>query len=191
MKSRLIAVRPLVVLTSALFALAAFAAEPPKAGTAEMKAGTAGLTDANIAAIVVAANTIDIENAKVALSHTKNAEVKKFAQQMVTDHTSVNKQAGDLAKKLKLTPKDNDTSRDLKKGADATRAKLKGMKGAEFDKAYVDNEVAYHQAVLDTIDKTLIPNAQNAELKGLLEKVRPAIAAHLDHAKQVQTALSK
>jgi putative membrane protein len=70
-------------------------------------------------------------------------------------------------------------------------ASLKTLKGAAFDKAYIDHEVAYHQQVLDALDKTLIPNAQNAELKALLVKVRPAFVAHLDHAKQLQSSLGK
>src|SRR6185437_3068109 len=109
--------------------------------------------------------------------------------QLVTDHEAVNKQATALAKKLKVTPKDNDTSKSLEKGAQENMANLKKLKGKDFDKAYIDHEVDYHQAVLDAIDKTLIPNAKNAELKGLIEKVRPAIAAHLEHAKSVQSKL--
>ena len=110
---------------------------------------------------------------------------------MITDHTAVNKQAAALAKKLKVKPEESDTSRSLKSAAKETRGKLSKLKGAEFDKAYIDNEVAYHQQVLDAIDKTLIPSAQNAELKDLIVKVRPAIAAHLEHAKQIQGSLGK
>jgi len=91
--------------------------------------------------------------------------------------------------KLKVTPKDNPTSQALKKGGDENVASLKKLKGAAFDKAYIDHEVAYHQQVLDAVDKTLIPGASNAELKALLEKVRPAFVAHLEHAKQVQSSL--
>jgi putative membrane protein len=116
-------------------------------------------------------------------------EVKKFGEQMVTDHTGVNKQATELAGKLKVTPADNATSQSLKAGGEKNVAKLKGLKGAAFDKAYIDQEVAYHQAVLDAVDKTLIPGASNAELKALLVKVRPAFVAHLEHAKQVQAKL--
>ncbi len=148
------------------------------------------LNDANIAAIVVAANTVDIQNAQQAERITKNAKVKAFARRMITDHTAVNKQAADLAKKLNLTPEDNDTSRGLVTGADSTRAQIKAKTGADFDKAYVDNEVSYHQAVLDMLDKTLIPGAQNAELKKLLEDTRPAIAGHLKMAQDLQAALS-
>jgi len=148
-----------------------------------------GVDDAQIASIVVTANQVDIDAGKLASSMGSNAEVKKFGQQMVTDHTGVNKQATDLVTKLKVTPKDNPTSQALKKGGDENVASLKKLKGAAFDKAYIDHEVAYHQQVLDAVDKTLIPGASNAELKALLEKVRPAFVAHLEHAKQVQSSL--
>jgi putative membrane protein len=150
-----------------------------------------GPTDPQIAHIVVTANQIDIDAGKIAKSKSKNKEVQAFAQQMITDHGAVNKQAAALAKKLGVKPEDNDTSKSLKKGAQENVANLKKLSGAAFDKAYVDHEVAYHQAVLDAIDKTLIPSAQNAELKGLIEKVRPAIQAHLDHAKHLQGSLGK
>ena len=148
-----------------------------------------GVTDAQIASIVVTANQVDIDAGKLAASTSKNADVKKFAQLMVTDHTGVNKQAVDLVTRLKVTPEDNDTSKSLKDGGDRNIATLKGLKGAAFDKAYVDHEVAYHQAVLDAVDKTLIPSAKNADLKALLVKVRPAFEAHLEHAKHLAASL--
>jgi putative membrane protein len=147
--------------------------------------------DAQIAAIVVTANQVDIDAGKVAEAQTASADVKKFAQLMVTDHTAVNKSATDLAGKLRLTPEDNPTAQSLKKGGEDNVAKLKGLKGAAFDKAYVDHEVAYHQAVLDALDKTLIPSAKNEELKALMVKVRPAFVAHLDHARMLQAQLAK
>ena len=146
-------------------------------------------TDAQIAHIVVTANQVDIDAGNLAASMATNADVKKFGQQMVTDHTGVNKQATELVTKLKVTPEDNPTSQSLKAGGEKNIANLKTLKGAAFDKAYVDNEVTYHQAVIDAIDKTLIPGAQNAELKALLVKVRPAFVAHLEHAKQIQSSL--
>ena len=154
-------------------------------------ASAQAIDDAQIAHIVVTANQVDIDAGKLATSTATSPEVKKFGQQMVTDHTGVNKQAVDLATKLKVTPADNPTSQSLKAGGDKNVANLKTVKGAAFDKAYVDNEVAYHQAVLDTLDKTLIPGASNAELKALLVKVRPAFVAHLEHAKTVQSSLGK
>jgi len=110
---------------------------------------------------------------------------------MVTDHTGVNKSATDLVTKLKVTPQDNETSQSLKSGGEQNVAALKKLKGAAFDKAYIDHEVAYHQQVLDAMDKTLIPSAKNDELKALLVKVRPAFVAHLEHAKHLQASLGK
>lgn len=149
-----------------------------------------GPTDPQIAAIVVTANQVDVDAGKLAESKTQNKEVKAFAKQMVTDHTSVNKQAGDLVKKLGVKPETNPTSEALKKGGDENIASLKKLKGKDFDKAYVDHEVDYHQQVLDAVDKVLIPSAKNAELKALIEKVRPAFVAHLDHAKHLQSTLA-
>ena len=156
----------------------------PAAGLAQ------SVNDAQIASIVVTANQVDIDAGNFAKTHAKNPQVKQFAQQMVTDHTGVNKQAVALATKLKVTPEDNPTSQSLKSGGEANVTKLKTLKGADFDKAYIDHEVDYHQAVLDAVDKTLIPNAKNAELKELLVKTRPAFVAHLEHAKHVQAELS-
>lgn len=154
-------------------------------------ASAQGVTDAQIASIVVTANQVDIDAGKLGKAQSTNAEVKKFADLMITDHTGVNKSATELVTKLKVTPEDNPTSQSLKSGGDANLKKLKGLSGAAFDKAYVDNEVTYHQAVLDAVDKTLIPSAKNAELKALLVKVRPAFVAHLEHAKHLQSTLGK
>ena len=151
-------------------------------------ASAQGVNDAQIASIVVTANQVDIDAGKLATTQASDPEVKKF---MVTDHTGVNKQAVDLATKLKVTPEDNPTSKSLKSGGDENLKNLQGLKGAAFDKAYVDHEVAYHQAVLDAVDKTLIPGAKNEELKALLVKVRPAFVAHLEHAKHIQASLKK
>ena len=164
------------------------------AGSLLLPAATAfaqGVNDAQIAAIVVTANQVDIDAGKLAKATSKNAEVAKFAQLMITDHTGVNKSATDLVTKLKVTPEDNPTAQSLKDGGAKNVANLKTIKGSAFDKAYVDHEVAYHQAVLDALDKTLIPGASNAELKALLVKVRPAFVAHREHAKHLQSTLAK
>jgi putative membrane protein len=147
------------------------------------------INDAQIAAIVLTANQVDIDAGKLAEATSTNSAVKQFAQLMVKDHSGVNKAATDLAGKLKLTPQENATSKSLKAGGDKNLHHLKTLKGAAFDKAYVDQEVAYHAAVLEAVDKTLVPNANHAELKALLVKVRPAFVAHLDHAKQLQASL--
>jgi putative membrane protein len=166
-------------LVAVLFALA---------GTTAFAQGAAP-NDAQIAGIVVAANQVDIDAGKLAAKTSGNKDVKTFAQQMVTDHSGVNKQASALVKKLKVTPEDSDTSKSLKESGEANISKLKNLKGKEFDAAYVNNEVTYHQAVIDALDKTLIPNAKNEELKATLVKVRPAFVAHLEHAKHIQSSL--
>ena len=153
--------------------------------------GQQGPTDPQIAHIVVTANQVDIDAGKLAGQKGSSKEVRDFGKQMVTDHTAVNKQASALVRKLKVKPEANDTSASLKKGGDSNVAKLKKMKGKDFDKAYVDQEVTYHQAVIDAVDKTLIPSAKNAELKALIEKVRPALVQHLEHARHLQAQLGK
>jgi putative membrane protein len=150
-----------------------------------------GVNDAQIASIVVTANQVDIDAGKLAKSRSTDAEVKAFAELMITDHTGVNKSATDLAAKLKVTPQDNPTSQSMKSGGDKNLARLRTLEGAAFDKAYVDHEVAYHQQVIDALDKTLIPGATNDELKALLIKVRPAFVAHLEHAKRLQSSMVK
>jgi len=149
----------------------------------------AGPTDPQIAHIVVTANQVDIDAGKLAESKGNSKEVRDFGKMMVTDHSGVNKQAVELVTKLKVKPEDNPTSQSLKSGGAENVKKLEGLKGAAFDKAYIDHEVAYHQQVLDAVDKTLIPNAKNEELKALIVKVRPAFVAHLEHAKQIQSKL--
>jgi putative membrane protein len=150
----------------------------------------ASINDAQIASIVVTANQVDIDAGQLASKMATNPEVKKFGTTMVTDHTGVNKAAVELATRLKVTPEDNATSKALKAGGEKNVAHLKTLNGAAFDKAYVDHEVAYHAQVLEAIDKTLVPNAKNAELKALIVKVRPAFVAHLEHAKSLQKTLS-
>lgn len=150
---------------------------------------TMKLSDAEIASVAVTANQIDIDAAKTAESKSKNAEVLNFAKTMITDHQSVINQASALVKKLNVTPKDNALSRQLQANARKTAATMKSKSGAAFDKAYASNEVAYHKAVIATVENTLIPQAKNAELKSLLETVLPVLKTHLQHAEMVEKNL--
>ena len=142
-------------------------------------------TDPQIAHIAYTAGVIDINAAKQALKKTKNKEVKSFAEDMVRDHEAVNKQALALVKKLKVTPEDNDTSRTLSKQASDKLAELSKLNGAAFDKAYVDNEVAYHKAVNGALETQLIPSASNADLKNLLQTGLKIFQGHQQHAEHV------
>jgi len=152
-------------------------------------AASATLNDAQIAHVAVTANAIDSAAGVMAKEKGQSKAVKDFAQTMVTDHAGVNKQAAALVTRLNVTPEDNDVSRQLTAGADQAADSLKALSGADFDRGYIAREVAYHQAVLDALDNTLIPGAQNADLKKLLQDVRPAIAAHLDRARNIQGSL--
>ena len=146
-------------------------------------------TDAQIAHIAYTADNIDIEAGKQALDKSKNKEVRAFAQRMIGDHAMVNNEALALVKKLKLTPEDNPTSQNLTKQAEAARNKLASLNGTAFDKAYVDNEVAFHKTVNTALSDTLIPNAQNEELKALLQKGVTLFQAHQKHAEQLASQL--
>ena len=146
-------------------------------------------TEPQIAHIAYTAGKIDIAAAKQALTKTSNKDVKAFAEDMVRDHEAVNKQALDLVKKLKVTPEDNDTSRTLSKNAADKLAELGKLKGAAFDKAYVANELAYHKAVDSALETTLIPNANNAELKSLLQTGLKIFQGHEQHAEHVAAEL--
>jgi putative membrane protein len=160
-------------------------------GLAAANAFAQSVDDAQIASIVVTANQVDVDAGTLAVSRSTSADVKAFAQRMITDHIGVNKSATELVTKLKVTLQDNPTSQSLKAGGEKNVANLKSLKGAQFDQAYIDHEVVYHEQVLDAVDKTLIPGAKNEELKALLVKVRPAFVAHLEHAKQIQASLGK
>lgn len=146
-------------------------------------------TDPQIAHIAYTAGVIDIDAAKQALGKASTKEVKAFAQDMVRDHEAVNKQALDLVEKLKVTPEDNNTSKTLSKQAADKRAELNMVKGAEYDKAYVANEVAYHKAVNGALETLLIPSVTDPELKSLLQTGLKIFQGHQQHAEHVAASL--
>jgi putative membrane protein len=146
-------------------------------------------TDPQIAHIAYTAGQIDIQAAEQALQKSKNKDVLAFANDMVRDHKAVNDKALALVKKLNVTPQDNDTSKALAKQATDKRAELAKLNGAAFDKAYIDNEVAYHKTVNGALQDTLIPSASNPELKDLLTTGLKIFQGHQQHAEHVAAAL--
>ena len=166
------------ILSFAISTMPVFAQENPK------------LSDAEVASVAVVANQIDISYAEIAKEKSKDAEVLKFAETMISDHKAVIEQASALVKKLGVTPKDNSVSQKLLTDAEATKKMLRGKSGKEFDKAYIDNEVAYHKAVISAVEGLLIPESENQELKELLQNVVPALKTHLQHAEMVQKKFS-
>jgi len=144
-------------------------------------------TDPQIAHIAYTAGQIDIEAAQQALQKSQNNDVRAFATNMELDHKAVNDQALALVKKLGVTPEDNPTSQALTKQAADKRAELAKLSGAAFDKAYIDNEVAYHKTVNSALQSTLIPAATNPELKDLLTTGLKIFQGHEQHAEHVAT----
>ena len=152
---------------------------------------TPKLADDEIASVAVVANQNDIDFSKIAQKKSKNAEILKFAQTMAADHQSVIDQAVALVTRLKVTPKDNAVSKKMVADAKKTEKMLNAKSPKSFDKAYIDNEVAYHKAVISAVESVLIPQAQNGELKALLQAVVPTLKTHLEHAEMVQSHISK
>ena len=145
--------------------------------------------DAQIAHIAYTAGQLDIEAAEQAKQKSKNKEVLAFAADMERDHKAVNEKALALVKKLGVTPEDNDTSKALSKQAADKRTELAKFSGKDFDRAYIDNEVAYHKAVNSALQSTLIPDASNAELKDLLTTGLKIFEGHEQHAEHVAAEL--
>lgn len=150
-----------------------------------------GPTDAEIANIVVVANQIDVDYGKLALEKSKNEMVRKFAETMINDHNNIIKSASDLVGQLGVTPKDNPTSQSLLDGQKEVLNTLKGLQGKDFDKAYMENEVSYHEAVIAAVKNTLIPSASNEQLKQALVDVSPLLDHHLEMAKIEEAKVAK
>ncbi len=167
------------VLCMLLIMMSSYSQESPK------------LNDAEIASVAVVANKIDIDYANIAMKKSKNVEVIEFAKTMVADHNAIIKMATELVTKLGVVPKDNKMSQSLMTQAKETTNKLNAAEGKAFDKLYITNEVAYHQAVIDVVKNVLIPQSQNAELKKLLETALPILETHLGHAKMAQKTIVK
>ncbi|MDX1640586.1 MAG: DUF4142 domain-containing protein [Balneolaceae bacterium] len=148
------------------------------------------LNDAEIAHIAVTANKIDVETARLAKKKSDHPDVVSFAETMINDHTAVIDKAKKLANRLGVKPRKNPTSKKLMNDARDVRSMLRNKSGTNFNKAYINHEVNYHKAVINTIDDVLIPNTSNVELKQLLEGALPALKAHLQQAENIQEKLS-
>lgn len=168
-----------IFLIALLFSVLGFSQKSPQ------------LNDAEIASVAVTANQIDVDYAKIAIDRSQNEEVLEFANTMMDDHNAIIKMAVDLVTKLGVVPQDNKMSQSLLKQETETAKKLKAAHPDAFDKTYIDNEVAYHEAVINVVKTILIPQSQNAELKALLQTALPILETHLEHAKMAQTDISK
>jgi putative membrane protein len=164
---------------------------PPTAQSepAEPASERQALSDEQIAAITDAANDAEIEQAKLAQKSARNPRVKKFAAMMIKDHTQAKQKQKKLFNELSMAPSESPMSAQLKSDSQQKLEDLKAVKGADFDRAYMDAQVDAHQKVLDALDNQLIPETDNQELKALLNEIRPKVAAHLAEARDIQQAL--
>ena len=156
---------------------------------AQQQAGAAKLNDPTIVAIFDAANTWDIQTGQLAMKKGSTKDVRDFGAMLAHDHTAVRQKGRDLAKKLGVTPtppKDFAMAKDHA----AAMKKLEALSGKQFDKAFLQNEVDFHQAVIDAVTSTLLPALQNQEVKTLVTQVAPAFAAHRDAAKNLLGKIS-
>jgi putative membrane protein len=171
--------------TTALFAAAALTVISAARVSAQAKPAAPKLDDPTIVAIFDNANTWDIETGGLGAKKGTTKEVRDFGAQLVRDHTNVRQQGRDLAKKLGVKvpalPKDF----QMKKDHDAAMKNLEGLSGKAFDKAFLQHEVAYHKAVIESVNTTLMPALQNQEVKDLVTKVAPAFKAHQDMAQNL------
>jgi putative membrane protein len=165
---------------------------PPEGEGAAPAAGPApALGDEQIVAITDAAHTAEIDAAKLALSKSKNARVKKFAQMMIDHHGKAKKDGAKLVTKLGLTPGESAKLNELKTDSADGKKTLDSAPADMIDKVYIDLQIADHKMVLDALDRELIPAAKNPELKRSLEEFRPKVEAHLREAEEIQAMLTK
>ncbi len=143
-------------------------------------------SDPQIAAIVVVANQIDVDYGKIALEKSQNEEVLNFANTMIKDHEQIIQSASDLCGQLGVVPEENDFTETLLNGQKDVLASFEGLGGADFDKAYIENEAAYHDAVINAVKDILIPQTENEQLKQALIDVTPLLEHHLEMAKMAQ-----
>jgi putative membrane protein len=176
---------PSEIFMKNLFLLGAGLMAPALAAFAEIK----DMDDAQIADVVITANQIAIEAGKLVSTRSSDENVKAYARRMIDEHSDVNKSANELAVRLNLIPRNNPISVELQ--AEKKIAALESLKGQAFDKAYIDQKVAFHQDILDTIDNRLMPNAANEDLKTLLYGLFSPLSEHLEHAQQIQESLNR
>lgn len=176
----------MTIMTMAVMSFGMFAQAQTQAGTAGL-----GLTDGQIVHIMKTADEGEVGLAKVAKDRAENKDVKEYAKQMFDVHKKSEKQGKDVAKKAKIEVTKNDTSKTMEDMVDIQEKDLKKLKGADFDKAYIGQQITMHKQLLDDLNQKLIPAAQSPELKSYLETTKSQVERHLSRAQEIQNTLSK
>ncbi|HEX7050540.1 MAG TPA: DUF4142 domain-containing protein [Longimicrobiales bacterium] len=174
----------LILLTAGWFGACA----SPRTETGAQPAGTV-LTDANIASIASTANTGEIQTANLALAETSNPAVRRFAQQMLSDHTEANRRLAAVVGNLDIQPAPTPTTRQLETNTGRAMESLQARSGTDFDRMYIANQIEQHRWLLQTLDGALIPSARHRRMEDYLRWLRATVASHLSQAQQVQQSL--
>lgn len=160
----------------------------PLAQAGEVQA-QADLSDVEMAHVAVTANHTDIAYAHLALAFSENPAVREFAEVMIRDHSAVNEAVATLAAKLNVEAKDNALSRQLRGDAERIKNELSRLRGVEFDRRYAENELRYHQAVNELVEKTFIPNIENADVKQAFQQALAIFRGHERHAERMVSSV--
>lgn len=193
MRARIVWLLPCALLGAAC-ATASLAPQDDRVTPGESERGTSNASvreDADVSAVLTAANHNEIESGRLAQQQATDPEVQAFATRMVTDHTAMEEQNRLLAQRLGLKPEQNDASRRMRDMGAQTMTQLKNASGPAFDRAYITSQVQAHEETLRVIDQRLIPNARDPQLRSMIEEARPKIVAHLEQAQQLQQRLEQ
>ena len=189
MQFRGLAACGLVMVTAACATTAEMGASAG-AGGASVNASATVMTDANVAAVAHAANMDEIQTSQLALQRSQNAQVRQFAQMMITEHTAVDQQMMEMLRAKGMSPQPNQPAQAAMEATRATLASLGQRTGMEFDRAYMMHQVASHRWTLTSLDQSLIPSTRDDQMEAFLRnKVRPAVAMHLEQAMRINTAV--
>jgi putative membrane protein len=159
-------------------------------GGASVNASAAAMTDANVAAVAHASNMDEIQTSEVALRRSQNAQVRQFAQMMITEHTAVDQEMMRMLQAKNMTPQPNAPAQAAMQATRATVANLSQRSGMDFDRAYMTHQVNAHRWTLTSLDQSLIPSTRDPELKEFLTtRVRPGVATHLETAQRINASV--
>jgi putative membrane protein len=144
------------------------------------------ITDAQIAHVALTANRLDSASSAAVLNRLTSEDVKGFARRMIREHGAMLDSIRALGTRKGMSP----TGHELSATLEGMAAQQLEGRGDAIDRAYMENEVTMHQQVLRVIDEVLLPRAQDAELRRLVERMRGSVAVHLRDGESIRSRLA-
>jgi putative membrane protein len=135
------------------------------------------------------ANTTEIQLATLAAKKASSPKVKQIASKLATDHSKNREQLLALAQRLNVTLTPAQGGSVSAADSAAMPPDLQGKSGRNFDRAFVQHEIADHQSNIQKLQTEAIPSARDAAVKAYLQKTVTDMQAHLSSLKQVQQQL--